>query len=198
MGVSESLSSIRRKSREVVTRVTGDAVLSQSKRILEALRRKITRKYYTYRVKRQVGSMESEPYVGGPTSLTEHTILGHNTHFNGLTVWGEGTVNIGDNFHSGHGCNIRTITHNYDTGEALPYDSTWTVEDVVIEDNVWIGQDVMVLPGVTIEEGAIIQAGSVVVSDIPKCAIAGGHPAEVFSHRDEEHYERLKSEKKFH
>lgn len=34
--------------------------------------------------------------------------------------------------------------------------------------------------GVTIGEGAIIQAGSVVVSDIPKYAIAGGSPAKVF------------------
>ena len=198
MGISESLSSIHRKGREIATEVEGNAVLSQIKWITEALGRKIRRKYYTYRVKRQVASMESEPYVGGPTKLTEHTVLGRNTHFNGMTVWGEGTVKIGDNFHSGPGCTIRTITHNYDTGEAIPYDSTWTVEDVIIEDNVWIGQDVMVLPGVTIEEGAIIQAGSVVVSDIPKCAIAGGHPAEVFSHRDEEHYERLKSEGKFH
>lgn len=28
--------------------------------------------------------------------------------------------------------------------------------------------------------------------------IAGGHPAKVFSHRDKDHYERLKSEGKFH
>ena len=198
MVMSKLLSMIRRKSREITTISNQNGISSQFERIVEALRRKIPRKYYTYRVKRQVASMESEPYVGGPTKLTEHTVLGRNTHFNGLTVWGEGRVEIGDNFHSGPGCTIRTITHNYDTGEAIPYDNTWTVEDVIIEDNVWIGQDVMVLPGVTIEEGAIIQAGSVVVSDIPKYAIAGGHPAEVFSYRDEEHYERLKSEGKFH
>lgn len=52
--------------------------------------------------------------------------------------------------------------------------------------------------GVLIGEGAIIQAGSVVVSDIPACAIAGGHPAKVFKFRDKEHYYRLKEEGKFH
>ena len=52
--------------------------------------------------------------------------------------------------------------------------------------------------GVTIGEGAIIQAGSVVVSDIPKYAIAGGHPAKVFKYRDIDHYERLKAEAKFY
>jgi len=51
---------------------------------------------------------------------------------------------------------------------------------------------------ITIGEGAIIQAGSVVVSDIPKYAIAGGDPAKVFKYRDIEHYEKLKKEKKFH
>lgn len=50
---------------------------------------------------------------------------------------------------------------------------------------------------VNIGEGVIIQAGSVVTSDIPACAIAGGHPARVFKNRDEDHYYKLKSEKKF-
>lgn len=52
--------------------------------------------------------------------------------------------------------------------------------------------------GVTIGEGAIIQAGAVVVSDIPPCAIAGGAPAKVFKYRNKEHYYKLKQEKKFH
>ena len=51
---------------------------------------------------------------------------------------------------------------------------------------------------VKIHEGAIIQAGSVVVNDIPECGIAGGHPAEVFKYRDKEHYFKLKEEGRFH
>ncbi|GHV46300.1 hypothetical protein FACS1894204_07620 [Synergistales bacterium] len=49
-----------------------------------------------------------------------------------------------------------------------------------------------------IGEGAIIQAGSVVVSDIPPYAIAGGAPAKVFKYRNREHFERLKAEGKYH
>ena len=52
--------------------------------------------------------------------------------------------------------------------------------------------------GAKIGEGAIIQAGSGVVKDIPPLAIAGGHPAVPFKYRDREHYEELKSEKRFH
>ena len=66
--------------------------------------------------------------------------------------------------------------HNYDHGEAIPYDHTTIVKDIVIEDNVWLGTRVLILGGVTIGEGAIIQAGSVVTKDVPKYAIAGGHP----------------------
>jgi len=156
------------------------------------------RKYYEYRVRNEVSSMGEGIYIGGPTRLSENTNLGDNTHFNGMIVWGPGYVEIGDNFHSGPGSEIRTISHNYDEAEAIPYDETWTVEDVIIGNNVWLGQDVMILPGVEIGEGAIIQAKSLVVDDIPKYAVAGGHPAEVFKYRDKEHYEQLKRAGKFH
>ena len=81
-----------------------------------------------------------------------------------------------------------TSNHNYEGG-AIPYDDMAWVKDVVIGDFVWLGSRVIILPGVTIGEGAIIQAGAVVVRDIPPCAIAGGNPAEVFKYRDKEHFE---------
>lgn len=47
----------------------------------------------------------------------------------------------------------------------------------IIGDDVWIGYGAVVLSGVTIGRGAIIGAGSVVISDIPPYAIAAGNPA---------------------
>jgi acetyltransferase-like isoleucine patch superfamily enzyme len=126
------------------------------------------------------------------------TVLGINVNFNGMTILGNANVTIGNNFHSGTGCIIITSYHNYDGGDEIPYDSTYIHKDVIIEDNVWLGTNVTILGGVTIGEGAIIQIGSVVVSDIPPCAIAGGHPAKVYKYRDKEHYDKLKSERKFH
>lgn len=55
----------------------------------------------------------------------------------------------------------------------------------------------MILGGVTIGEGAVIQAGSVVCRNVPPLAIAGGHPATPFKFRDPEKYDRLKAEGKF-
>lgn len=52
--------------------------------------------------------------------------------------------------------------------------------------------------GVTIGEGAVIQAGSVVASNIPPLAVAGGAPAKVFKMRNAEHYYELKDKKAFY
>lgn len=88
--------------------------------------------------------------------------------------------------------------HNYDCGEAIPYDNTYIQKEIIIDDFVWLGDRVIVLGGSHIGEGAIIQAGSVVVGDIPPMAIAGGHPAKPFKYRDIEHFEKLKREKKYY
>ena len=136
-------------------------------------------------------------HIHGKTILTRNTVLGHNTNFNGLEVVGRGEVSFGDNFHSGKGCMIITQNHNYE-GNEIPYDNTYVIKDVAIGDNVWLGNRVIILGGVNIGEGAIVQAGAVVVNDIPSCAIAGGNPAKVFKFRDQEHYYQLKAQGKFH
>jgi len=148
-------------------------------------------------VERRCCAFISPLRVNGKTIVTRNTTLGRNVNFNGMTIRGGGKVLIGDNFHSGVECNIITSFHNYE-GKKVPYDETTIEKDVVIEDNVWLGNNVTVLGGVKIGEGSIIQAGSVVVSNIPKFSIAGGHPARVFGKRDVEHYEKLKLEGKFH
>lgn len=154
--------------------------------------------YYKRKIMETAEEVGSGLFVGGETIVNSRTVLGNNVHFMGLEIRGEGPVTIGDNFHSGSGCDIMTENHNYDDGDAIPYDDTYIREGVEIGDNVWIGINVIIIPGVTIGEGAIIQSGSVVTKDIEPGAIAGGHPAEVFNHRDIEHYEKLKEEGKFH
>ena len=50
---------------------------------------------------------------------------------------------------------------------------------IVIGDHVWMGMNVTVLKGVTIGEGAIVAAGSVVNKDVPPHCLVGGVPARV-------------------
>lgn len=58
----------------------------------------------------------------------------------------------------------------------------------VIGNDVWICSNVIILGGITIGDGAIIAAGSVVTKDVPPYAIVGGVPARVIRYRfsDEE------------
>jgi acetyltransferase-like isoleucine patch superfamily enzyme len=56
---------------------------------------------------------------------------------------------------------------------------------IVVGEDAWLGVGVKVLSGVTIGEGAIVAAGSIVNSDIPAGAVAAGNPARVMKHRSE-------------
>jgi acetyltransferase-like isoleucine patch superfamily enzyme len=50
---------------------------------------------------------------------------------------------------------------------------------VIIKDRVWIGDKVTILPGVIIEENAIIGANSVVTKNVPANTIVAGNPAKI-------------------
>lgn len=52
-------------------------------------------------------------------------------------------------------------------------------DDIVIGNDVWIGMDCIVLSGVSIGNGSVIAAGSVVTRSIPEKVLAGGVPAKV-------------------
>ena len=159
--------------------------------------KKIITLWYTYLAKRSLNSYGEGLHVNKKSTFTRKTQIGKNCHFNGMSVRGKGSVKIGDNFHSGEECIILTSNHNYDGGNAIPYDETTIDKDVIIEDNVWIGTRVIILGGVTLGEGCIIQAGSVVVKDVESCAIYGGAPANFIKKRNIEHYNELKKQGKF-
>ena len=152
--------------------------------------------WYKYLAKRSIGSYGAGLYIGGKCTFTKNTHVGNNVNFNGMHIQGKGKVTIGDNFHSGIECMIITANHNYE-GDALPYDNTLVLKEITIKDNVWFGNRVLVTGNVTIGEGAIIAAGSVVVKDVPDCAIVVGNPAKVIKYRNIEHYNQLKSDNKF-
>lgn len=50
---------------------------------------------------------------------------------------------------------------------------------IIIGDHVWIGKNALILKGVTIGEGAIVAAGSIVVKDVPAKSLVAGNPARV-------------------
>ncbi len=72
---------------------------------------------------------------------------------------------------------------------------TWEAEnrgDTVVGNDVWIGMEAIIMPGVTIGDGAIVAAKSVVTHDVPPYAIVAGNAAKVVKMRfDDKTVKRL-------
>ncbi len=61
--------------------------------------------------------------------------------------------------------------------ELPPLSNMPTKGDTIVKNDVWIGQNATILPGVHIEDGAIIGMNSVVGHDVPPYTIVAGNPA---------------------
>ena len=74
--------------------------------------------------------------------------------------------------------------HVYDDVElqSVPYDYRYKNKKVVIGNFCWLGARVTILPGITIGDGAVIGAGSVVAHDVPKGAVVAGNPAKILKY----------------
>ena len=154
-------------------------------------------KLYGFQVLKFAKSVGQNFWCRNFSKVTRNTVLGNYVNFNGMEIVGKGRVVIGDYFHSGKGCLIIADNHNYDSGNAIPYDKKIIEKGVEIGDCVWFGANVLILPGTKIGEGVVVQAGSVVHGEIPDYAVIGGNPATVIKYRDVEHFQKLKSEKRF-
>lgn len=123
--------------------------------------------------------------------------IGNNVKIgNQCLFMGHGGITVGNNVSFGPQVVIWTSNHNYYSPEELPYDSTMFLKPVTIKDNAWIGTRSCIIPGVTIEEGAVVAMGAVVTKDVPKGAVVAGNPARIIKYRDLEKYEQLKKENK--
>lgn len=94
------------------------------------------------------------------------------------------SVEIGNNVLMASKIYISDCTHGSYVGNeedtdpmTLPIDRPLSLKAVKIEDNVWLGEFVSVLPGVTIGQGTIVGANSVVSKSLPAYVIAVGSPA---------------------
>ncbi len=73
-------------------------------------------------------------------------------------------------------CSTRTDTWSSSTVTASPCRRPWSSAA-----NALVGSFCTVLPGVTLGEGCLVAAGSVVTKDVPPHSLAGGNPARVLS-----------------
>ncbi|MEI3801751.1 MULTISPECIES: acyltransferase [unclassified Chitinophaga] len=109
-----------------------------------------------------------------------------------------GGVTIGKYFHTGKGLTIFSSNHNYNSDTHIPYDTTVVKKPVIIKDFVWCGSNVSIVPGVTVGEGVVIGANTVVTKDVPDYAVIGGNPARIIKYRDVDLFNRLKERGQFY
>lgn len=129
-----------------------------------------------------------------------HTSIGHDCFMNfNFTVQDDARVTIGSHCCFGPYVTLVTPLH-----PMLPEERRGIVckdgeerflcyaKPIVIGDDCWFGANVVVCPGVTIGNGCVIGAGSVVTKDIPDRTFAAGVPAKVIREITEEDSIRLK------
>lgn len=90
-------------------------------------------------------------------------------------------VTIEDEVFIGHGVMFTNDKYPRATTEdgALQTGNDWEVIPTLVKRRASIGSNATILCGVTIGEGAIVGAGSVVTKDVPPYAVVAGNPARV-------------------
>lgn len=103
----------------------------------------------------------------------------------GVLVTTKGGVEIGNRVLIGYRTQILSTNHNIPPVNQHIFGAGHSYGKVEIQDDVWIGANCIILPGVTIGEGAVVAAGSVVAKNLPPYSISAGVPAKVIKMREQ-------------
>jgi acetyltransferase-like isoleucine patch superfamily enzyme len=123
---------------------------------------------------------------GGKITIGEWCYVGVDTR-----IWSAASIEIGNRVLISHSVNIfDNLTHPLQASKrheqvkqiftsGHPRKISLDEKPIKISDDAWIGACAMVLRGVTVGEGGIVAAGSVVTRDVPAYSIVAGNPAVV-------------------
>lgn len=138
-------------------------------------------------MRRLFGSMGSHVHVDSDfhCEYGRHIRLGSNVIINmNCTFVDNNIITIGNNVLIASNVQIYTATHPVMLHERIVAErhpnfcNTYALP-VTVCDGVWIGGGAILLPGVTIGEGSVVGAGSVVTRSIPPGCVAVGNPCRV-------------------
>lgn len=134
---------------------------------------------------------------GGRDCLTE---IGNHVHIACFSsILGGGGVTLGDYSGLSPGCRLFSETDDYTDGALMnptvpPEFHTQKVARITLGKYVILGANVVVLPGVTIGEGAVVGACSLVTKDIRPWTVNVGTPTRILRWRNREEVMRRVAE----
>ena len=118
--------------------------------------------------------------IGPFVEIQKNVTVGRNCKIQSHSFLCEG-VSIEDEVFVGHG--VMFINDRYPRSAtasgALQTEADWQVVPTAIKKGASIGSNATILCGVTVGEGAIVGAGSVVTKDVPAGVVVSGNPAKV-------------------
>lgn len=97
----------------------------------------------------------------------------------GVILYSQGKIKIGKKVVISQGAHLCAGTHDY-TDPGFPL----ITKPIKIEDHVWIAAEAFIHPGITIGEGTVIGARSVVTKDMPSWMVCAGHPCQPIKKRE--------------
>lgn len=116
-------------------------------------------------------------FSSGQLKIGSHTYIGRYS-----IILAHESVEIGDDCLIAPGCHITDVNHGI-VPDNLIRKQPLVSKPVRIGNDVWLGAGCSILPGVTIGDGAVIGARSVVTGDVPAGAIVVGAPAKILRYR---------------
>ncbi len=113
------------------------------------------------------------------TSDRAKIVIGDNVYINRHTILDvDELLEIGDETMIGPGCYLTDHDHAF-IKDTAPGAGPLIVEPTRIGKRCWLGAHVTVLKGVTIGDGTVVGAGSVVTKSLPAGVVAVGVPAKI-------------------
>lgn len=123
-----------------------------------------------------LGDVVADPCVG--IRIGARTIVNV-----GAYLSGEGGLEIGADVLIGPHAKLLSAGHAIDEGDVIIARNRITRAKITVEDGAWIGAGAIVLEGVTIGRGAVVAAGALVRQDVPAGMVAAGMPARLIRAR---------------
>ena len=123
-----------------------------------------------------LGDVQADPKVG--VRIGARTIVNVGSYLSG-----EGGLEIGEDVLIGPHVKLLSAGHAIDEGDVRINRNRITRQKITIEAGAWIGAGAIVLEGVRIGRGAVVAAGSVVRQDVPDGAVVAGVPARFLRYR---------------